>query len=200
MNICIFGDSITWGVNDYEKGGWAERLKTYYIERHGNVYIYNLGISGDNTGDLVRRFKVEAKEREPNLIIFAIGINDSQYIQQRGNYRVLPAEFQKNLSQLVGDAKKLTDKIVFLGLTEVDESKTMPIPWNHEKYYDNESIKRYDKMVEDFCGENDARYVSMKGVVSTNELEDGLHPNAVGHENMFRAVLRELDEFLRPEK
>ncbi len=29
MNICIFGDSITYGAFDTEKGGWVNRLHLY---------------------------------------------------------------------------------------------------------------------------------------------------------------------------
>lgn len=197
MNICIFGDSITWGANDYEKGGWAERLKSYCMEKYEEIDVYNLGVSGDNTNDVVRRFEKEAIEREPNLIIFAIGINDSQYVKERDNYRVGEDQFQKNLSYLLDEAKKLTSNIVFLGLTDVDESKTMPIPWGLEEYYDNVSIDSYDKIIRSFCNGYGVPYISMEGVLNDNDLEDGLHPNSQGHEKMFQKVLKELDVFLR---
>jgi len=87
--ICVFGDSITWGAGDREKGGWAARLKNYFGRISDfNVKITNLGISGDNTDDLLKRFKTEAVAREPNIIIFAIGTNDSQYIDSKDNPRV----------------------------------------------------------------------------------------------------------------
>ena len=37
MNIYIFGDSITVGVNDNEKGGWVNRLQEIF----NNDKIYN---------------------------------------------------------------------------------------------------------------------------------------------------------------
>ena len=47
MTICVFGDSITWGASDYEKGGWVERLKTYLMKNKNDVDVYNLGVSGE---------------------------------------------------------------------------------------------------------------------------------------------------------
>ena len=74
QTICVFGDSIAWGASDSEKGGWVERLKIYMGEhRSGNVY--NLGVSGDTTNDLLERFEQEAKARESDVIIFAVGTN-----------------------------------------------------------------------------------------------------------------------------
>lgn len=43
MVICIFGDSITWGTSDSEKGGWVERLKVYFGEKY-DIDVYNLGV------------------------------------------------------------------------------------------------------------------------------------------------------------
>jgi lysophospholipase L1-like esterase len=198
MNICIFGDSITWGASDYEKSGWVERLKSYCMESCKDIAIYNLGISGDNTNNLLRRFKAEAETREPNLIIFAIGINDSLYIQTKGNHSVDLGRFKSNLSELVKIAQKITDNIMFVGITRVDESKTMPRPWGvSERYYDNKSVEEYDTVIREFCGENGLEYIDMKGIIKIDDIEDGLHPNSRRHEKMFRAVLKTLNKFLR---
>lgn len=55
--ICVFGDSITWGAWDIEKGGWVQRLRNF-VESSSEEYIeiYNLGVSGDNTEDLLEIF------------------------------------------------------------------------------------------------------------------------------------------------
>ena len=83
--ILIFGDSITWGAWD-EEGGWAQRFKKEIdkkaITANFTSYhsVYNLGISGDNTNDLLERFESETQRRldegEEAIILFAIGIND----------------------------------------------------------------------------------------------------------------------------
>jgi len=197
MNICIFGDSIAWGANDYEKGGWVERLKSYCLKNKEDVHVYNLGISGDDTDGLFKRFELEAAARDPNLIIFAIGINDSHYIENKDNNKVSLNAFEKNISKLAEIAQKFTDKIIFIGLTRVDETKMMPTPWDAGSYYDNQSIEKYDAIVKEFCEKNGLNYISMKGVTETADLEDGLHPNSKGHEKMFRTVLGAVDNFLK---
>ncbi|OHA62828.1 MAG: hypothetical protein A3E07_03445 [Candidatus Wildermuthbacteria bacterium RIFCSPHIGHO2_12_FULL_45_9] len=193
MNILIFGDSITWGAYDPEQGGWATRLRNYFEAKDNDTDVYNLGISGDTTADLLNRIEIEAKSREPNLIIFAIGINDAQFIHSTNGLRVSLDEFQQNLTKLLSIAKKFTGKIVFVGLTKVDESKTTPIPWNTNKSYTNENIKRLDTVIEKFCEENKLKFISMDSVVGNGDLIDGLHPNTKWHIKIFNRIKSEVE-------
>ncbi|MEK7134161.1 MAG: GDSL-type esterase/lipase family protein [Patescibacteria group bacterium] len=196
MVICIWGDSITWGAYDPEQGGWATRLRNHLGAKDNNIYVYNLGISGDTTADLLERIGVEAKSREPNLIIFAIGINDAQFIHSANGLRVSLDEFQQNLAKLLSIAKKFTDKVVFVGLTKVDESKTTPCPWNPNKSYTNENITRLDKVIEKFCEDNNLKFIPMGGVIENSDLTDGLHPNTGGHIKIFKWIKSEVESLL----
>ena len=193
MNILIFGDSITWGAYDPEQGGWATRLRNYFEEKDNDTDVYNLDISGNTTADLLNRIEVEAKSREPNLIIFAIGINDTQFIHSTNSLRVSLNEFQQNLAKLLSIAKKFTDKVVFVGLTKVDESKTTPIPWNTDKSYTNENIERLDNAIKKFCEENKLKFIPMDSVVGNDDLIDGLHPNTKGHIKIFNRMKSEVE-------
>lgn len=193
MTICIFGDSITWGAYDPEQGGWATHLRNYFEAQDNDIDVYNLGVSGDTTADLLNRIEVEAKSREPNLIIFAIGINGAQFIHSTNGLRVSLDEFQQNLAKLFAIAKKFTDKVVFVGLTKVDESKTTPCPWKPDKSYFNENIKQLDKAIEKFCESNKLKFISMESVVGNDDLIDGLHPNTKGHIKIFNRMKSEVE-------
>ena len=193
MNILIFGDSITWGAYDPEQGGWATRLRNYFEAKDNDTDVYNLGVSGDTTADLLNRIEIEVKSREPDLIIFAIGINDAQFIHSTNGLHVSLDEFQQNLAKLLSVAKKFTDKVVFVGLTKVDESKTTPIPWSTDKSYTNENIKRLDNAIEKFCEDNNLKFIQMENVVSNDDLIDGLHPNTKGHIKIFNRMKSELE-------
>src|SRR3989344_3552583 len=86
--ILVFGDSITYGAWD-TNGGWVQRLRTYLDKKQladPKLYyeLYNLGVSGDTSTDLLERFEAETKQRikrmsakEEIIIIVAIGTNDS---------------------------------------------------------------------------------------------------------------------------
>lgn len=140
-NICIFGDSIIWGAFDTEKGGWANRLKIFLEKEFRDVAVYNLGISGDITDDVLERFESESRAREANVLVFAIGINDSQYIKSKDNPHTPLEKFKNNLKDLIAKSRAFTDKIVFIGFADIDESKTMPIPWRPDTYYDKKIFR-----------------------------------------------------------
>ncbi|MBL7058468.1 hypothetical protein ISS03_03960 [Patescibacteria group bacterium] len=197
MNICIFGDSITYGAFDEEKGGWAIRLRLYLEKINPDIELHNLGISGENSNDLLKRFNNEVKVREPDLILIAIGINDSQYLIEEDRHSVLIDEFNKNIETLINEASKFTSRIIFIGLTPVDEDKTNPIPWNTNKIYNNSYIKLYDQKIRKVCEEAKLEYINIydefiKHKNYTELLPDGLHPNSQGHQLLFKVVKNNL--------
>jgi lysophospholipase L1-like esterase len=188
MTICIFGDSIVWGASDCEKGGWADSLKNYLMD--DDIDVYNLGISGDTVEDLLERFDIEAEARNPDIIIFAIGINDSLSLDKDGLIK-----FQKNISSLATKAKKFTDKIIFIGLTSVDESRTTPyLSEETGEAYNNQSIGEYDEVIKSFCEDNNLIFVDVLGLlINDDDLCDGLHPSSIGHKKMFERIKEEIE-------
>ena len=190
--ILIFGASITYGAWDVENGGWVQRLRSYIeIKNNKQDFIYNLGVPGDSTSNLLQRFENEAVARiesgEETIFIFCIGINDSAIIKNK-QQATEPNDFKNNLVKLVTLAKKYSDKIIFIGLTQGEESKIAPVPWNNDFYYHNFRIEEYNKIIGNVCLENDLPFVDMIDLLNVGDLEDGLHPNAVGHEKIFYTV------------
>jgi lysophospholipase L1-like esterase len=155
-NILVFGASTTQGHYD-KKGGWADRIKQYCTEKSINsnlekyYEVYNLGRAGDTTEDLLKRFDNEIKARfwdDPvTVIIIAIGMNDSAVLSNTNKNWVSKNKYSNNLNKLYEIGKKYTDKIVFIGLTPVDESLVNPIPWVPDKSYLDKEMKDYDNLI-----------------------------------------------------
>lgn len=197
-NILVFGDSITQGFWDIE-GGWVSRLRRFLdqktLESKSETYfsIFNLGISGDTSEGLAKRFEAELKPRLDQeaeaIIIFAIGINDSYYINPENRHNVSLEQFQQNLWTLLSQARKYSKKIAFLGLTPIDQAKTDPVPWSWTKSYKNDYIKTYNDALKEFCHKNNTDFISLLNQLnSLQDLEDGLHPNSTGHEKIYKIV------------
>jgi len=188
MNICVFGASTTWGAYDFEKGGWVERLKIYFFEKD-DVNVFNLGVSGDTTESLLKRFDCEAEARKSAIIVFSIGVNDSAYIKTKDNPTTNLEDFSRNISELIKKAKKFTQKIIFVGPTKIDESKTMPVPWDSKRYYTNKNIALYGASMKYICDKEGIIFVDMLDLLDLTYLyNDGLHPNSGGHEKISERV------------
>lgn len=153
MNILVFGDSITQGFHDDERGGWVGRLFSYCVSEmirsdyEKYVSVFNLGISGERSCDLIKRFNVEFDTRQQDgmATIFAIGINDSaRNIKTDKNWCDIN-DYKNNLQQMINQAK-IQGGVVLLGLTAVDESKLTPIPWFSEYSHHQSDRDRYDNV------------------------------------------------------
>lgn len=182
-DVFVFGDSLVYGNNDYEKGGWVNRLrlKLEGIDPNKNSYVFNLGIPGNNTNDLVKRFDTECSIRsqkaENLIIIFGIGANDVKKIYTG---ETTEETFKENIYTLIKDAKKYTNKIAFIGLIKADE--------NIREEYKNEKIIEIDNTLKEICNKENVKYIYMYDAVEKEDLTDGLHANSTGHQKMFERV------------
>lgn len=144
----------------------------------GEIYcpVYNLGVSGDTTREILKRLEFEYKQR----------IEDEK-------------EFKENIKSVIRKTKRFSSKLIFTGLLPTDETKTNPIPWCPERSYKNKSIKKFDTIIESVCKKEKVHFISMKSFWETDYkklLEDGCHPNSKGHEMIFKIV----KDFLVEEK
>lgn len=187
-SICVFGDSVSWGAWDLEKGGWVNRLWFHVAKRTGDSYVevYNQSVSGGTTDTILERLKVEAKVRNADALIFQAGGNDASYEKAPGNYLVSLDTFQHNLAEIIKQAKNITRDIIFMDLPNCDEFKTMPVPWI-DIYYTNENIQKYLEVMKRICHEHNVLYLDLERL-GAGDFDDGLHPNAAGHQKIFTQV------------
>jgi len=198
MNICTIGDSITWGPRLPFRVAWANLLRNHLEKNFDNLYsLYDLGVDGDTTKNLLQRFDVEMSARKPGLIIFNIGINDSLF---RGteDYPETPLQdFEVNMELLIEKARKFTDKIVVLGLVKGSDLLTTPlIQSTTGKSYTKERTKIYDAKLEEVARKNGLMFVDINELLTDADFDDGLHPNINGHIKIFEKVSSELDKIL----
>jgi len=208
MRVLIFGDSITQGFYD-EQGGWATRLVNYYLaqdlaRKEDVPTLFNLGISGDTTKNVLDRFEAEANARigknSDNTLVFAIGTNDTIYRGEQ--FDNTPEKCREQLAELLGKAKGYTNKIVFVGLFPVIDELLQPFPWSTTgKCYSTERMKLFNDALVKFCTDSDLPMVDLWPVFeSESDLKslffDGIHPNSKGHQLIYETVQPKLAELI----
>lgn len=188
-NVCILGDSIVYGAWDEEKHGYVNRLREDLKENNQVENVYGLGIPGETTAGLLKRLDTELQLRTPNTIIVGIGINDTIYIKNKQQESINIKEFISNISKIIAIATTYTNNILMLGLTNVIEERTTPILWNDNEIYFNDTIRKYDIALEDYCNMNKVQYLKLFDLLQqTDFFDDGIHPNEKGHEKIYKAI------------
>jgi lysophospholipase L1-like esterase len=175
--ITIFGDSIVFGRGDNK--GWVGRLKEDFQAKDYYNVVYNLGIPGDTSSTLLKRFDTECKARikysrkeDKHLLIIGIGINDSRLTKGGTSLK----KFESNVKKLVKIAKKYTKEVIFVGLTKVDKTAE-----NYEgTSFFNDKIAKYNEILK----KQNVLFIEMPKV----SLDDGLHPDAKGYQKMYEIV------------
>lgn len=202
--IFVFGTSITYGAWDVE-GGWVQRLRKYLDQQqlaNPDLYyvVYNLGVSGNTSHDILERFSFEIEqrlklldEREDILLLFSVGVNDARFHNKMRTYKVSLETYEKNISEIIQKAKNYTSKIIFIGSKPVDDNKVDPIPWSPECSYRSAAVEQYDKTCAEVCSKKNIPFIDVYTPFKKQRnylklLSDGVHPTTEGHRFIFELV------------
>ena len=191
MQILAFGDSITYG--SHVSVGWADQLRSFFFEAFhaqdpdGYPRMYNLGIPGETTDGLAKRFEAEAAARFRSkygsaIILLAYGSNDSARQPDSSEYMVPLERYEGNLLQALESALKLTDRIALLAAPPIIEGLSAP----GEKTRTNLDIRRYNATLTKLASQHNLAYLDVYGDFMERNYpsflnDDGIHPNAAGH-------------------
>ncbi len=198
-NFLIFGDSIVYGILDKEYGGWAQRLRLFIENKEGQLVslFHILGISGESSSELLGRIEFEIVHRldqkRETIVIISVGINDSCFIKKEGRIMTPPQKFRHNVKELIKISKKYSSRIIFIGLTPVEEIKVSPYPLSSTgKIYNNQSINKYNNIIREECLRSNIHFIEIfnkfESLNYKELLADGLHPNPKGHQKIFEIV------------
>lgn len=198
QNICIFGDSVTWGPYLPYRVAWANLLRNHLEKNAVDQFrVYDLGVDMDTTKDVLKRIEVEAIARKPSIIVIAIGVNDSLFRETENNPETGLEDYIENVQKLITIARKYVERILIVGLVKGSDKWTTPlIQSTTGKSYTKERTHRYDRALKELAEKNKIPFADVNDQLGDDDFDDGLHPNTVGHTKMFAVISRELDPLL----
>ncbi|AQX14011.1 peptidase [Elizabethkingia meningoseptica] len=191
INCLFFGDSITYGEYDGVSGGWTDILKRhfhfrFYNENIQELNVFNLGIGGETTDGLLKRFYTEAHARtspDENLIFFAYGANDVAF--KNGQQMVNQETFLVNLTEVIEQAKKITSKLYIISILPVASAiDGITVPSGKQR--SNQMIIQYNTLLQQLSVQHEATYIDLCSLFFENKdtylSRDGVHPNDKGYQ------------------
>ncbi len=193
--ILCFGDSITFGRGESPSVGWVGRLKVFFENKADHNAVYNLGIPGNTSNNLLDRFDAEAKARirlsseDQFVILISIGTNDSKLLGSDEKPNVSVEQFESNIKELLSKSHSNKAKLAFIGLVPVDE--TITADYNGNKYV-NSRIEQFNNVIKEICELNNIPFLDLFDLMIRQDfrllLDDGLHPNDEGYDFMFEEI------------
>jgi len=165
--ILAFGDSLTFGVG-------SKKGKSYpsYLSELTGLEVINAGISGEVTGQGVKRFKDVLLDSQAGLVILMEGGND---ILRNNNL----AQTKSNLAAMIQTAKDLQVQVILIGVPE--------------KKLFSDSASLYFELAEEhnlvFDGE------ILGSLLRNNQYKsDPIHLNSAGYEKFAERIVELLRE------
>ncbi|MCL4404150.1 GDSL-type esterase/lipase family protein [Patescibacteria group bacterium] len=207
--IFIFGDSITYGAWDIEGSGWANRLRRYLDKRAETdpdfyAVCYNLGVTGETSDGLLKRLKPETRarfrEKRESIFIFAYGTNDAALMPGTDDPRTDIDKFGENMEAAIKTAGEFNGRVVLINIAPVNEDMTMHPKAGYGIRSNASSIDVYNRKLAEIAEKHSLPLVDVNSAFMRQDHkdllndEDGLHPNAKGHEIIFGLVKDQLEK------
>lgn len=179
IKVVAIGDSLTVGFPYAHRCSWVRA-----VEETLGVRIYNKGVNGDTTGQMLRRFGRDCLALEPSHVIITGGSND--------------AFAGKDVDDILGNITGMIEQALTKGIKPIIG---LPPPLNPPA--DEKMLALYRAEMEAFAAEKGIAVINFYkaffddgGRVRTELFADGAHPNLAGYKTMTAAALRCLEELL----
>jgi acyl-CoA thioesterase-1 len=170
--ILVVGDSLSAGLGLDVEDTWVALLQSR-LDKEGYGYrLVNASISGDTTGNGLRRLPRAIDLHRPEIVIIELGANDG--------LRGLPVELMKqNLAQMIRTAQATGARVILAG---------MLIPPNYGQDYTDAFAAVFPELAKQF----DVPLIPffLDGIALDPSLlqEDGLHPNTQAQPVLLETV------------
>ena len=185
IRICFVGDSLTNGTGDVSHLGWLGRVCAAAESEDRKVTHYNLGIRGESSADILRRWEAEVAPRFQNQsdrrLVFAFGNNDTRMTES-------------GINVTVDDAEANARTILSRAMAQYPTLMVGPSPNTDPDHCDR--IQTLDAILDSVCKDLGVPYLSVyEGLRGSDVwmrevgLIDGSHPSAGGYAEFAELVM-----------
>jgi acyl-CoA thioesterase-1 len=177
MRICFIGDSFVSGAFDAECLGWAGRITAEARRRGHDVSPYNLGIRGETSVQMAKRWRGEAELRQSpqqeGRLVFEFGVNDARDVN--GKRQLEAAQSLAAAQDMLGAASRWKPTLMIGPPPGGDQPR-------------NARVKDLSERLATLCADLKIPYfdsyspllASSTWMSSVNAV-DGTHPSAAGY-------------------
>lgn len=202
LRLCVIGDSITAGTGDERCLGWPGRLAAGALLAGADLTIYALGVRGDTSEDVAKRWRAEATARLPAIfprgLVFQFGLNDCairEWDDGRRERRV-EAERSRSVTRAILADAAAEAPVLMIGPAPVDDERSGPqlVP-GLRQHLRNDDVALLDVALADVASGLGVPYLSVFGSLLGDPTwrralrqGDGIHPTGEGYDALAGLV------------
>jgi len=177
--VLFFGDSFVAGAGDDQGLGWPTRLTAAAWAAELPLTAYNLGVRGESTREVARRFRAETDPRlipgADNRVVLAVGANDVS-LDENGEQELATEESVGLMSEMLDwcRARGITAMLLGPGPAGIPDHDAR--------------ARALGERFEGLCDERGLRFVAIldellasDAWIASRSRRDGIHPAAEGY-------------------
>ncbi|MCA9140632.1 MAG: hypothetical protein KDB00_27860 [Planctomycetales bacterium] len=198
--VVVLGDSITKGVRS---GVNQNQTFAAIIGKEHGQRVLNVGIGGERSDQALKRLDQDVISKRPRFVLVMYGTNDSYIDPGKSTSRITPQAYRENLQSIV-------ERLLLHGIEPI--LMTPPrwaadAPRNGVGVNPNESLFSFVVACREVADTNDVPLVdhfqhwTQAEKFGTNLLDwttDGCHPNAIGHAEIAKVILKTMRSIWTP--
>jgi acyl-CoA thioesterase-1 len=174
------GDSLSAGFGLDLEDTWTNLLQTRLDEKGYGYRVVNASISGDTTGNGLRRLPRALRIHQPAIVIIELGGNDG--------LRGLPVDLMRdNLAAMINQSAASGAEVVLAG---------MLIPPNYGDEYTSEFAAVYPELADEFGASLIPFFMEDVALDPGKMQADGIHPNEAAQPILLETVWDTLEPTL----
>lgn len=201
--VVFLGDSITAGGE--RPGGyvWLVRHNLNALYPQENITVYNAGISGHKSSDMLARFDRDVLSHKPDLVFISVGVNDvwhgfyDNHPKGDGTLGIPLDQYKANVNAMINKAYAAHSKVFLMLTTVIKEDLGSP---------ENEKAVSYNNALRQLSKDRGTGLVDLQSAfknyithyqTSTHKSDnclttDGVHMLQAGNALMAKTVLESL--------
>ncbi len=181
QNLLIVGDSLSASYNIPLEKGWVSLLESRVKEQYPDLEIINASISGETTGNALKRLPDLLNKHSPSIVVIELGGNDGL----RG-FKL--TDIKSNLENMIQLSQNQDATVVLTGIH---------IPPNYGPAYTQIFYNAYKQLSEQY----QTHFVPfiLKDVGDNPELmqADGVHPTAAAQSKVLDNMWPHIEEAIK---
>jgi acyl-CoA thioesterase-1 len=180
--ILVLGDSLSAGHGLDLKDTWSALLQTRLDEEGYGYKVVNASISGDTTGNGLRRLPRALDIHQPEIVLIELGGNDG--------LRGISTDLMKsNLEQMIVQIQDTGALVILAGIL---------IPPNYGEDYTLQFSAVYADLATKYALTLIPFFMEGVALDANLMMADGIHPNKLAQPILMENVWNELQPVLKP--